>query len=36
MWPLKTKFIVKTAHKEQGKAIINVSFVIKIVLKAVL
>jgi len=32
----KTKCIVKTPCKEQGKAIMDVSFVIRVVLKAVI
>jgi len=37
-WPSKTKRIVKTARKEQGKAVVNGHFfmIIRVVLKAVL
>jgi len=36
MWLFKTKCVVKTACMEQGKAVMDVSFVIRAVLKAML
>jgi len=35
-WPLQTKCVMKTACKRQGKALMNGSYVIRVVLKAVL
>jgi len=36
MWPLQTKHILKTAREEQGNTVTYISFVIRVVLKAVL
>jgi len=36
VWSLLTKHVVRTERKDQGKAMIDFSFVIRVVLKAVL